>query len=74
MAIDRYSDGFFVIVRRTPRTGELQLVTVDTAAKLRLSDFVSEYNFSDFPLAKINQGQITKMRQEGFPVDINGNR
>ncbi|MEM8630942.1 MAG: hypothetical protein AAGF74_06885 [Pseudomonadota bacterium] len=64
---------FLVTLRRNIDTGNMDLVSFRKGVYLRLSEFVSEYNFPDYEYADAEFAQQTKMFQnmlkadEGFP-------
>lgn len=72
VAIDNYDDKNFVVLRREPSTGNAQVVSMSKAFKLRLSDFISEYDFPDYKYTAEYQRKYIKpvqddmMRQEGY--------
>jgi len=74
--IDNLDDRFFVAVRRELQSGKTQLVTIDKLAGIRLTDFVSEYNFPAYQYADAFQRAHLKplqdmlMTQEGFTDQI----
>jgi hypothetical protein len=76
IAIDNFGDKQFVLARRDLATGDLQLVTVQKAVKLRISDYVSEYDFPGYTYAPGKQTQYIKpiedglMREEGYASPI----
>lgn len=78
IGIDNLGDQFFVYVRRSLDNGDLQLVTAQKAVKLRISDFISEYDFPDFrypagqKAAYIKNLQDGMARQEGFTTSTTG--
>ena len=78
ISVDNLDDSFFITLRREMTSGTLQLVTVSKQVRLRLTDFVSEY---DFPSYKYPPGMQTDyikpiednlMKQEGFSSPIGG--
>ena len=72
LATDNLDPKFFVVARRDPGSGDLQLVTVQKDVKLRLSDFISEYDFPSYSYPPGKQTQYIKpiedtlMHEEGF--------
>jgi hypothetical protein len=46
--LDNQDDAFFGALRRDPRSGAMQLVSIRKGTFARLSDFVTEYDFADF--------------------------
>jgi hypothetical protein len=76
IAIDNFGDKQFVLARRDLATGDLQLVTLQKAVKLRISDYVSEYDFPSYAYAPGKQTQYIKpiedglMREEGYASPI----
>lgn len=80
LRIDSLDDQFFVTMRRNMKSGELQLVTVAKQFKLRISDFVSEYNFPSYTYPPGMQTEYIKpitdglMREEGFSAPITKGR
>ena len=80
IAIDNFSDKQFVLARRDLATGSLQLVTLQKAVKLRISDYISEYDFPSYVYAPGKQTQYIKpiedglMKEEGYasPVSKSG--
>lgn len=78
IGIDNMGDQFFVYARRDLDSGDLQLVTAQKAVKLRISDFISEYDFPDFrypagqAAAYIKNLQDGMARQEGFTSSTTG--
>ncbi len=74
--IDNLDDQHFVTLRRDTASGALQLVSIQKWVKLRLSDFVSEY---DFPSYKYPPGMQTDyikpvednlMHEEGYASPV----
>ena len=80
LGIDNLDDKYFVYARRDAATGSLQLVTAQKAVKLRISDFISEYDFPDFryPAGKgaqyIKTLQDGMAREEGYSSSTTGTR
>lgn len=80
IGIDNLDDKYFVYARRDVDTGALQLVTAQKAIKLRITDFVSEYDFPDYryPAGKgaqyIKTLQDGMAREEGFTSSTTGAR
>lgn len=48
IALDNQDDTLFVAVRRDRATGRLQLVSINKMVGIRISDYVSEYDFPDY--------------------------
>ena len=48
MRLDNLNDDLLLALRREDETGAMQLVTIPKGVYLRLSDFVNEYDFSDY--------------------------
>ncbi len=73
MQIDIQNQQMLGIVRRNIETGEIDLVSELTGTFLRLSDFISEYDFPDYRYPKNRMGQGTKQyhdmvkQMEGYP-------
>ena len=66
IGIDNLDDKYFVYARRDVATGALQLVTAQKAVKLRISDFISEYDFPDFKYPAGKNAQYIKTLQDGM--------
>ena len=72
IAMDNLDDKNFVMARRDLASGNLQLVTLQKGYKLRISDYISEYDFPTYVYPKGKQTSYIKpieddlMRQEGF--------
>ncbi|MEM6844889.1 MAG: hypothetical protein AAF632_21930 [Bacteroidota bacterium] len=73
MQIDVQNPQMMGIVRRNIETGDIDLVSELTGTFLRLSDFISEYDFPDYRYANNKMGQGTKQyhdmvkQMEGYP-------
>jgi len=73
MQIDVQNPQMLGIVRRNIETGDIDLVSEITGSFLRLSDFISEYDFPDYRYPKDKMGQGTKQyhdmakKMEGYP-------
>ena len=48
LALDNQNDAMFVAVRRDRASGRLQLVSINKMVGIRISDYVSEYDFPDY--------------------------
>ena len=76
LATDNLNDKFFAVARRDRGTGDLQIVTVEKAVKLRISDFISEYDFPTYKYAPGMQTSYIKpiedglSKEEGFSTPI----
>lgn len=66
IGIDNLDDRYFVYARRDTSTGALQLVTAQKAVKLRISDFISEYDFPDYRYPAGKQAQYIRTLQDGM--------
>jgi hypothetical protein len=70
--IDNYNDAFFLALRRDAVSGETQLVTISKQLKLRITDFLSEYDFPSYSYPQGLQADYIKplenqfMNDEGF--------
>ena len=73
MQIDVQNPQMLGIVRRNIETGDIDLVSELTGSFLRLSDFISEYDFPDYRYPDSKMGQGTKRyhdmvkQMEGYP-------
>ncbi|MEL6866729.1 MAG: hypothetical protein AAFP19_20065 [Bacteroidota bacterium] len=73
MHIDVQNPQMLGMVRRNIETGDIDLVSELTGTYLRLSDFISEYDFPDYRYPESPQGQGTKKyhdmvkQMEGYP-------
>nr|MBX2845888.1 hypothetical protein [Saprospiraceae bacterium] len=71
MHIDVQNQQMLGIVRRNIETGEIDLVSELTGSYLRLSDFISEYDFPDYqyPETQANTKKYHDMskQMEGYP-------
>ena len=73
MQIDFQNPQMLGIVRRNIETGDIDLVSELTGSFLRLSDFISEYDFPDYRYPASEMGQGTKQyhdmakQMEGYP-------
>ena len=73
MQVDVQNPQMLGIVRRNIATGDIDLVSELTGSFLRLSDFISEYDFPDYRYPENQMGQGTKKyhdmvkQMEGFP-------
>ncbi len=73
MQIDVQNQQMLGIVRRNIDTGDIDLVSELTGSFLRLSDFISEYDFPDYRYPKSEMGQGTRQyhdmvkQMEGYP-------
>lgn len=73
MHIDIQNQQMLGMVRRNIETGDIDLVSELTGSFLRLSDFISEYDFPDYRYPESPQGQGTKQyhdmvkQMEGYP-------
>ena len=73
MQIDVQNPQMLGIVRRNIDTGDIDLVSELTGTFLRLSDFISEYDFPDYRYPENQMGQGTKQyhdqvkQMEGYP-------
>ncbi|MEM1321592.1 MAG: hypothetical protein AAGG75_15145 [Bacteroidota bacterium] len=73
MQIDVQNPQMLGIVRRNIETGDIDLVSELTGTFLRLSDFISEYDFPDYRYSDDKMGQGTKQyhdmvkQMEGYP-------
>ncbi len=71
-AIDNQNDHFFVALRRDLADGRLQLVSIDKAFRIRIADFVSEYDFPGYTYSSPFQVKYIKPvvdaleHEEGF--------
>ena len=65
---------FLLTLKRNLDTGDMDLVSFRKGAYMRISDFVSEYNFPDYQYAKEGEGakQFQNMLKmdEGFPERV----
>ena len=69
IAIDNFSDKQFVLARRDLATGDLQLVTLQKAVKLRISDYISEYDFPGYTYAPGKQTQYIKPIEDSLQAE-----
>ncbi|MEO1518736.1 MAG: hypothetical protein AAFV95_27225 [Bacteroidota bacterium] len=73
MQMDVQNPQMMSIVRRNIETGDIDLVSELTGTFLRLSDFISEYDFPDYRYGNDKMGQGTKQyhdmvkQMEGYP-------
>ena len=73
MQMDIQNQQMLGIVRRNIETGDIDLVSELTGSFLRLSDFISEYDFPDYRYPENKMGQGTKQyhdmvkQMEGYP-------
>ena len=71
MQIDYQNPQMLGIVRRNIQTGDIDLVSELTGSFLRLSDFISEYDFPDYQYPEVQAGtkQYHDMvkQMEGYP-------
>lgn len=73
MQIDIQNPQMLGMVRRNIETGDIDLVSELTGSFLRLSDFISEYDFPDYRYPENKMGQGTKQyhdmvkQMEGYP-------
>ncbi|MEM6699445.1 MAG: hypothetical protein AAF599_13670 [Bacteroidota bacterium] len=73
MQIDYQNPQMLGIVRRNIQTGDIDLVSELTGSFLRLSDFISEYDFPDYRYPENQMGAGTKKyhdmvkQMEGYP-------
>ena len=73
MQVDIQNQQMLGIVRRNIETGDIDLVSELTGSFLRLSDFISEYDFPDYRYPDSKMGQGTKQyhdmvkQMEGYP-------
>lgn len=81
LRIDNLDDQSFIVVRRRLEQDRLQLVSIGKELSFRLTDFVSEYAFSqysfkgdDFQLKYIKPRQDQLLEQEGFADHIKPDR
>ena len=58
--IDNLDDKYLLAVRQDPEEGTTQLVTFNKDIRLRVTDFVSEYDFSDYKYPKGYQSDFIK--------------
>ncbi|WP_240544110.1 hypothetical protein [Bradyrhizobium canariense] len=69
--IDNLDDKYLIVVRQDPEEGKTQLVTFNKDVRLRVTDFVSEYDFPDYKYPKGYQSTYIKpiedtlIREEG---------
>ncbi len=69
--IDNLDDKYLIVVRQDPEQSKTQLVTFNKDIRLRVTDFVSEYDFSDYKYPKGYQSTFIKpiedtlIREEG---------
>lgn len=78
LRIDNQNDQFFIAVRRNLVTGLSELVSIDKGVKLRLSDFVSEYNFPGYSYEANGEMQVKFVKplqnklkvDEGYPSQV----
>ncbi|MEM6796610.1 MAG: hypothetical protein AAF725_21745 [Acidobacteriota bacterium] len=65
---------FLLTLRRNLDTGDMDLVSYRKGAYMRISDFVSEYNFPDYQYSEESEGikQFQNMlkRDEGYPERV----
>ena len=72
VAIDNYGNDEFVALQRDLKSGDAQLVTLGTQFKIRLSNYVSEYDFPSYKYAPGFQQKYIKpiqdkmIMQEGY--------
>ena len=71
MQLDVQNPQMLGVVRRNIETGEIDLISELTGTFLRLSDFISEYDFPDYQYPKSQEGtkQYHDMvkQMEGYP-------
>lgn len=69
--IDNLDDKYLIVVRQDPEQDKTQLVTFNKDIRLRVTDFVSEYDFPDYKYPKGYQSTFIKpiedtlIREEG---------
>jgi hypothetical protein len=69
-ALDNQDNDFFGVLRRNTASGAMELVSIRKGAFLRVSDFVNEYDFSDFkfgPSDPWREFLQTSRTDEGYP-------
>ena len=73
MQVDIQNPQMLGVIRRNIETGDIDLVSELTGSFLRLSDFISEYDFPDYRYPDSKMGQGTKQyhdmvkQMEGYP-------
>ncbi|MEO8777934.1 MAG: hypothetical protein ABI389_04600 [Rhodanobacter sp.] len=70
MRLDNLNDNLLLALRREDETGAMQLATIQKGAYLRLSDFVNEYDFSDYvyrPNDPSHAFHRVAQKLEGYP-------
>ncbi|MGC1550991.1 MAG: hypothetical protein WA777_20905 [Rhodanobacter sp.] len=70
MRIDNFNDDLLLALRRDDATGDMQLVTIPKGVYLRLSDFVNEYDFTDYvypPDDPFHAFHKVARKLEGYP-------
>lgn len=71
MQIDVQNQQMLGIVRRNIETGDIDLVSELTGSFLRLSDFISEYDFPDYEYPEVQEGtkkyHDMSKQMEGYP-------
>jgi hypothetical protein len=71
--VDNLDGRFLIALRNNIETGKTQLVTFDKSINLRVTDFLTEYDFADYRYPPGFQGEVIKpiedtlLRQEGVP-------